>query len=102
MTAISPADGPVAVTGASGYIGSWTVQDLVEEGYDVRACVRDTTKPEKVDHLLLADRARIEPTVEVAQRQPCGDGKLVPVKVELQYRRLTAGRPGAATMRLLR
>lgn len=52
MTAISPADGPVAVTGASGYIGSWTVQDLVEEGYDVRACVRDTTKPEKVDHLL--------------------------------------------------
>jgi len=52
MTAISPADGPVAVTGASGYIGSWTVQDLVEEGYEVRACVRDTTKPAKVDHLL--------------------------------------------------
>jgi hypothetical protein len=28
-TALSPASGPVAVTGASGYIGSWVVQDLV-------------------------------------------------------------------------
>ena len=51
-TAISPADGPVAVTGASGYIGSWIVRDLMEQGYEVRACVRDVSKPEKVDHLL--------------------------------------------------
>ena len=50
--AISPADGPVAVTGSSGYIGSWIVQDLMEQGYEVRACVRDTSRPEKVDHLL--------------------------------------------------
>jgi nucleoside-diphosphate-sugar epimerase len=28
-TAISPADGPVAVTGASGFIGSWVCEDLV-------------------------------------------------------------------------
>lgn len=41
LTAIPPADGPVAVTGASGYIGSWTVRDLLEHGYGVRACVRD-------------------------------------------------------------
>jgi len=51
-TAVSPADGPVAVTGASGYIGSWIVHDLIEQGYQVRACVRDTQRPEKVDHLL--------------------------------------------------
>jgi nucleoside-diphosphate-sugar epimerase len=51
VTAIKPADGPIAVTGASGYIGSWIVQDCLEQGYDVRACVRDTGRPDKVDHL---------------------------------------------------
>ena len=49
--AVSPADGPIAVTGASGYIGSWIVRDCVEQGYDVRACVRDPSRAEKVDHL---------------------------------------------------
>ena len=44
MSAISPADGPVAVTGASGYIGSWIVRDLMEQGDEVRACVRDQSK----------------------------------------------------------
>ena len=50
--AVSPADGPVAVTGASGYVGSWIVRELVEQGYTVRSCVRDPGIPEKVDHLL--------------------------------------------------
>ena len=50
--AVSPKDGPVAVTGASGYIGSWIVEDLLDQGYETRACVRDKSKPEKVDHLL--------------------------------------------------
>ncbi|TDJ28889.1 MAG: NAD-dependent epimerase/dehydratase family protein [Gammaproteobacteria bacterium] len=50
--AVSPTDGPIAVTGASGYIGSWIVHDLMEQGYNVRACVRDTGNPQKVDHLL--------------------------------------------------
>ena len=35
MPAISPASGPVAVTGASGYIGSWAVYDLAAQGYQV-------------------------------------------------------------------
>ena len=52
MPPISPASGPVAVTGAAGYIGSWIVRDLVEAGYNVRACVRDRSAPSKVDHLL--------------------------------------------------
>ena len=50
--AVSPADGPVAVTGASGYVGSWIVRELVEHGYTVRSCVRDPGNSEKVDHLL--------------------------------------------------
>lgn len=49
--AVSPNDGPVAVTGASGYIGSWIVKDFAEMGYTVHACVRDLELPEKVDHL---------------------------------------------------
>lgn len=43
--------GLVAVTGASGYIGSWCVKDLVESGYQVRGSVRSLTKTGKVQHL---------------------------------------------------
>lgn len=52
MPAVSPKDGPVAVTGASGYIGSWIVRDFAEQGYTVHACVRDANNRAKVDHLL--------------------------------------------------
>ncbi|HCP48761.1 MAG: hypothetical protein CMQ50_10350 [Gammaproteobacteria bacterium] len=64
--AVSVADGPIAVTGSSGYIGSWIVQDLVEQGYTVRACVRDATNPDKVDHLLAMNDADLPGRVELA------------------------------------
>jgi hypothetical protein len=40
-----PDGGIVAVTGASGYIGSHIVTQLLDGGYRVRACVRDDTSP---------------------------------------------------------
>lgn len=43
--------GVVAVTGASGYIGGWTVHELLERGYRVRACVRDVDDDAKVGFL---------------------------------------------------
>ena len=52
MAPISPSDGPVAVTGASGYIGSHVCKNLVEHGYEVRACVRDHTSEARTRHLL--------------------------------------------------
>ncbi|MEM7015763.1 MAG: GDP-mannose 4,6-dehydratase, partial [Pseudomonadota bacterium] len=52
MPAVTSADGPVAVTGASGYIGSHTVIALLKRGYTVHACVTDQNNPDKVDHLL--------------------------------------------------
>ena len=64
--AVTVADGPIAVTGASGYIGSWIVQDLAEQGYSVRACVRDMAIADKVDHLLAINDAGLPGHVELA------------------------------------
>ena len=46
-----PGDGPVAVTGSAGYIGSHIVLNLVQHGYAVRACVRDAGKLSNTAHL---------------------------------------------------
>ena len=43
--------GTVLVTGASGYIGSHVVSNLLARGRDVRATVRDASDPGRVDHL---------------------------------------------------
>ena len=56
MPSVTAADGPVAVTGASGYIGAHSVIALLKRGYHVRACVTDASNPEKTEFLLaLAD-----------------------------------------------
>jgi nucleoside-diphosphate-sugar epimerase len=47
-----PHQGPVAVTGASGYIGSQVVKYLLEDGYTVHGCVRDAGRTDKTAHLL--------------------------------------------------
>jgi dihydroflavonol-4-reductase len=41
----------VAVTGASGYVGSHIVRALLEHGHGVRAMVRDASDPARTDHL---------------------------------------------------
>ncbi|THU62072.1 hypothetical protein C4D60_Mb01t01310 [Musa balbisiana] len=44
--------GPVVVTGASGYIGTWLVMKLLQKGYVVRATVRDPTNQKKIKPLV--------------------------------------------------
>ncbi|MCY3885722.1 MAG: NAD-dependent epimerase/dehydratase family protein [Gammaproteobacteria bacterium] len=65
--AVSPNDGPIAVTGASGYIGSWIVKDFAEMGYTVRACVRDRSNTDKVDHLLALNQENLRGSVELCE-----------------------------------
>lgn len=49
---------PVLVTGANGYVASWLVKKLLEEGFTVHGTVRDPNNTEKVGHLLkLAENA---------------------------------------------
>ena len=43
---------PVLVTGGSGYIASWVVKTLLDEGMEVRATVRNKSDKNKVEHLL--------------------------------------------------
>ncbi len=48
--------GPIAVTGATGYVASWIVRGLLERGLTVHATARDLTDVGKHRHLLdLAD-----------------------------------------------
>ncbi len=42
----------VMVTGGTGYIGSWVVKYLLEDGVHVHLTIRDKSKKEKYDHLL--------------------------------------------------
>lgn len=55
MTEIDPTR-PVLVTGATGYVASWIVRYLLEDGYVVRGTVRDPGKASGLEHLhALAD-----------------------------------------------
>src|SRR5580765_1835292 len=54
-TTIDP-NAPVLVTGGSGYVASWIVRYLLEDGRTVRATVRNPAKPKGLEHLhALAD-----------------------------------------------
>ena len=42
---------PVLVTGGSGYVASWIIKMLLEDGIHVKATVRDPSNSKKVGHL---------------------------------------------------
>lgn len=46
---------PVLVTGGTGYVASWIVKMLLEEGMTVHATVRDPSRKERVGHLAALD-----------------------------------------------
>eukprot|EP01138_Halocafeteria_seosinensis_P004446 gb/GECG01004548.1/.p1 GENE.gb/GECG01004548.1/~~gb/GECG01004548.1/.p1 ORF type:complete len:330 (+),score=41.68 gb/GECG01004548.1/:1-990(+) len=56
----------VCVTGASGYIASELVRQLLEKGYTVKATVRDVNNPNKTDHLKKLEGAQERLTLKAA------------------------------------
>jgi len=42
---------PVLVTGGTGYLASWIIKMLLEDGIDVHATVRDSSNTSKIEHL---------------------------------------------------
>jgi len=42
---------PVLVTGANGYVASWVVKKLLDQGLTVHGAVRDPANKDKVGHL---------------------------------------------------
>ena len=57
-TGAYPGSMVTVVTGASGYIGSHVVANLLARGESVGATVRDVTDPERVTHLEVNRRGR--------------------------------------------
>jgi nucleoside-diphosphate-sugar epimerase len=74
MPKVTPANGPVAVTGASGYVGSHVVHALVKRGYRVRACVTDQSNPDKTAHLIALNSGVYPGHVELRTANLLQDG----------------------------
>lgn len=47
----------VMVTGGTGYMASWIIKMLLEEGINVNATVRDPSDAKKVEHLIALAKA---------------------------------------------
>ena len=67
MPTITPSDGPVAITGAAGFIGSHTAHAFLKRGYTVRACVTNANAPEKVNHLKALNDEGIPGKLEIVE-----------------------------------
>lgn len=74
MPKVKPTDGPIAVTGGSGYIGSRVVIAMMKRGYEVRACLRDTKNPNKTEFLLALNKVDYPGKVELFEANLLNEG----------------------------
>lgn len=74
MPSVTSSDGPVVVTGASGFVGSHVVEALLKRGYSVRGCVREANNPDKTEHLLAMNNKGYSGSVELYEANLLNDG----------------------------
>jgi nucleoside-diphosphate-sugar epimerase len=67
----SPLDSTILVTGANGFLATWTIGNLLQRGYAVRAAVRSKDKGEHLEKLYKSFGSRMSLIIVGSMDEVC-------------------------------